>query len=174
MILLNVKNWTSKMTKYTKEQVFVEFNAKVRNYIIGKVNNYHLAEDICSEVFDKVYSKLDSFNSSKASISTWIFTIARNTLIDYYRTRKVDLELNDDIDMEVEEDDEEGLICNKENLEKLSNALKKLSDKEKQVIVFHYYDGKSLKDVAVFMKISYPYAKIIHRAALLKLKNELL
>lgn len=160
------------MNKYTKEQVFIDYNAKVRNYLLGKVNNYHLAEDICSEVFDKVYAKLDTFDDSKASISTWIFTVARNTLIDYYRTRKTDLELKDDINIEVEDSDD-GLICNNENLEKLSNALKKLDDKEKTVIIYHYYENASLKDIAKLMNISYPYVKIIHHKAISKLKKDI-
>lgn len=161
------------MTKYSKEQVFLEFNNKVRNYILSKVNNYHLAEDLCSEVFDKIYSKLDSFDSSIASISTWVFTIVRNTLIDYYRTRKVDLELKDDIDIEVPEEDEDNSICNSENLEKLAEALKHLDDKEKQIIILHYYDNKTLKEIAKLMSISYPYVKIIHRRAIGKLKKYL-
>lgn len=159
------------MSKYTKEQVFIDYNVKVRNYILGKVNNYHLAEDLCSEVFDKIYAKLDTFNDKKASISTWVFTIARNTLIDYYRTRKVDLELKDNIDMEVEDDDEDGLICNSDNLEKLASALKELSEKEKNVIVLHYYDNISLSDACKQMGISYAYIKILHRTAISKLKK---
>ena len=160
------------MTKVNKEQVFVDYNLKVRNYILGKVNNFHLAEDLCSEVFDKIYDKLDTFNSKKASLSTWVFTIARNTLIDYYRTNHVNLELKDDINIEVEEnDDENGLICNTENLEKLADALETLSDKEKKVIIYHYYNGLSLKDACKEIGISYAYIKIIHRTALSKLKK---
>lgn len=155
-----------------REKVFVEYNLKVRNYILGKVNNFHLAEDLCSEVFDKVYAKLDTFNSKKASMSTWIFTIARNTLIDYYRTNHVDLELKDDINIEANQDEnEEGLICNKENLEKLADALQNLNDKEKKVIILHYYNGLSLKDACKEMAISYPYIKIIHHNAISKLKS---
>lgn len=154
-----------------REQVFIEYNLKVRNYLLGKVNNYHLAEDLCSEVFDKIYTKLDTFNSEKASMSTWIFTIARNTLIDYYRTNHVDLELKEDIDIETNQDEEDGLICNKENLEKLADAIQKLNDKERKVIILHYYNRMSLKDACKEMSVSYPYIKIIHRTALSKLKR---
>ena len=61
-----------------REEVFLNYNLKVRNYILGKVNNFHLAEDLCSEVFDKVYAKLDTFNEKKASMSTWICSIVIN------------------------------------------------------------------------------------------------
>lgn len=158
--------------KDLREKVFTDYNLRVRNYILGKVNNFHLAEDLCSEVFDKVYAKIDTFDEKKASLSTWVFTIARNTLIDYYRTNRVNLELKEDINIAYEEDDEDdGLICNSENLEKLADALSQLNDKEKKVIVLHYYDGLSLKDACKSMGISYPYIKIIHRSAISKLQK---
>ena len=159
------------MKKDKREEVFLNYNLKVRNYILGKVNNFHLAEDLCSEVFDKVYAKLDTFNEKKASMSTWIFTIARNTLIDYYRTNRPNLELKDDINIEVNQEDDEGLICNKENLEKLASALESLNDKEKKTIILHYYEGLPLNIACKQMRISYPYIKIIHRTALSKISK---
>ena len=158
------------MSKDKREEVFLNFNLKVRNYILGKVNNFHLAEDLCSQVFDKVYYKLDTFNEKKASMSTWIFTITRNTLIDYYRTNHVNLELKEDINIEAEQDDE-GLICNKENLDKLSEALKSLNDKERKVIILHYYDDIPLNVACKQMGISYVYIKILHRNAISKIKE---
>ena len=121
-------------------------------------------------MFDKVYDKLDTFNKKKASMSTWIFTITRNTLIDYYRTNHVYLELKENINIVAEQDDE-GLICNKENLEKLSEALKSLNDKERKVIVLQYYDSIPLNTVCKKIGISYAYIKIIHRTALSKISK---
>ncbi|MCQ2477227.1 MAG: hypothetical protein MJ125_05255 [Clostridia bacterium] len=42
----------------------------------------------------KIYEKTDSFDESKASLSTWIYTVARNTLTDYYRMRVVTKAMN--------------------------------------------------------------------------------
>lgn len=158
------------MKKDKREEIFLEYNLKVRNYILGKVNNFHLAEDLCSEVFDKIYAKLNTFDNKKASLSTWVFTIARNTLIDYYRTNHQNLELKEDINIEVEQDNE-GLICNTDNLEKLADALNELSEKEKKVIILHYYDNIPLNVACKEMDISYAYIKIIHKTALTKIRK---
>jgi RNA polymerase sigma factor (sigma-70 family) len=45
-----------------------------------------VAEEMTQEVMLKVWKKADSFNGSKASVNTWIFTIARNTRIDFIRS----------------------------------------------------------------------------------------
>ena len=155
------------MTEQEKTKIYEDYAIKVRNFILSKVNDFNLAEDLTSDVFVKVYSKLDSFNDKKASLSTWIFTITRHTLIDYYRTRKVNEELPEDLTYEEDEED----ICTPENLDTLKEGLKKLSNKERDLIVLHYYSKKTLKDIANKMNISYAYAKVLHAKALLKLKN---
>lgn len=155
------------MTEQEKTKIYEDYAIKVKNFILSKVNDFNLAEDLTSDVFVKVYSKLDSFNDKKASLSTWIFTITRHTLIDYYRTRKVNEELPEDLTYEEDEED----ICTPENLDTLKEGLKKLSDKERDLIVLHYYSKETLKDIAKKMDISYAYAKVLHAKALLKLKN---
>lgn len=155
------------MTEQEKTKIYEDYAIKVKNFILSKVNDFNLAEDLTSDVFVKIYSKLDSFNDKKASLSTWIFTITRHTLIDYYRTRKVNEELPEDLTYEEDEED----ICTPENLDILKEGLKKLSDKERDLIVLHYYSKETLKDIAKKMDISYAYAKVLHAKALLKLKN---
>ena len=92
------------ITDTQKEAIYRDYHGKVSGYIRSKINSPQDAEDITANVFLKVYEKLDSFDESKASLSTWIFTIARNTLIDYYRGRKVfeevseEMSVSDDID----------------------------------------------------------------------------
>lgn len=72
-----------------KEKIYREYHGKVYGYILSKIGNPQDAEDIAFEVFLKVYEKLDTYDETKSSLSTWIFTITRNKLTDFYRTRKV-------------------------------------------------------------------------------------
>lgn len=154
------------MTEEEKTKIYEDYSLKVRNFILSKVNDFNLAEDLTSDVFLKVYNNIDKYDPKKSSLSTWIFTIARNRLIDYYRTRKVESELPEDLTYEIEED-----ICNEDNLQMLKESIKSLSNKEKNLILLHYYSRMTLKDAAVKMGISYPYAKILHTKALMKLRK---
>ena len=61
-------------------QIYEEFQPKVRAYVRGKIHDPHDAEDLVSAVFMKVVQKLDSYDPAKASVSTWVYTIARNRL----------------------------------------------------------------------------------------------
>ena len=153
-----------------KNEVYTSYYKKVLGYINGKVCNLSLAEDLCSEVFLKIFEKLDSFDAEKASLSTWIFTITRNRLTDYYRTRRVFEEipetLTDDSCVEAE-------ICNQESLDELADALEKLDSRERDIIILHYYSGCTLKEIAERLGISYAYVKILHNKALALLRGTL-
>ena len=146
-----------------KEKIYTEYFKKVTGYIQSHVENDQEREDIVSEVFLKIYAKLESYDESKASLSTWIYTITKNTVIDYYKSRKNHEVLTESI---LTEDSRDIDI----ELNNLSDALAKLDEKERDLIILHYYNGYTLKCVAKMMNISYIYAKVIHKKAISELR----
>ncbi|MBE5772540.1 MAG: sigma-70 family RNA polymerase sigma factor [Clostridiales bacterium] len=146
------------------EQIYAEFHTKVSAYVRGKVANPHDAEELVSAVFLKVYQKLDSFDPARASISTWIYTITRNTVTDFFRTRRTMVEFSDWMA------DEPSPDLTDEALDALADALLSLNEKERDLIVLHYYNGHTLKTVAEMMGMSYINAKVIHKKALTGLR----
>ena len=152
----------------TYEQVYQDYSRKVMGYIRPRINNPADAEDLHSAIFTKVFEKFSSFDQTKASVSTWIYTIARNTLIDYFRTRKVYDELGDE-DI-VEEDAYQGIL-NEETLGELAQALEKLPQRERDLIIMHYYNNMQLKEIALKLHMSYSNCKLVHNKALMKLRG---
>lgn len=150
------------------ERVYIEFKDKVTRYVRGKIGSEHDSEDVVSDVFVKVLNGLSDFNENKASLSTWIYTITRNAVIDYFRASKQLCELPEEL---CSEDETEQNIINTEMLERLADALERLDERERDVIVLHYYGGRTLKDIARTMGISYSYIKLIHSNALKALRK---
>ncbi|MDO4939913.1 MAG: RNA polymerase sigma factor [Lachnospiraceae bacterium] len=158
------------ITNQLKTEIYENYRTKVLSYIISRVNNADLAEDLCENVFLKVYDKLDTFDDTKASISTWIYTITRNTLTDYYRTRKTFEEIPENYvsSVSVEED-----VCNREMLEKLADALERLDKTSREIIILRYYSGLTIKEIADKLDVSYSYARVLNNNALNNLKKYL-
>lgn len=152
----------------TYEEIFEKYHDRVNYFILGKINDSFVAEDLTSTVFLKVYEKFDTFDDSKASISTWIFTIARNSVIDYYRTTRVFEEVPETLASSEDEIGSELMM--QETLSELTDALEKLPERERDLIILHYYHGLTLKAVGEKMKMSYANVKIVHNKALSKLK----
>lgn len=158
------------MTDEMKESLYNDYYRKVFGYLKGKTSNYHLAEDLASDVFMKVYSKADTFDETKSSVSTWIYTITRNTLTDYFRSRKVFEEIPEELS---DGSDIEATVLDNETLEELADALEKLDERERDIIILRYYKGMKLKDIADVIGISYAYVKLLHNKALMLLKEYL-
>ncbi len=154
----------------TYEQVYQQYDKKIMSYIRSKISNIHEAEDLHSVVFTKIFEKFNTFDQSKASVSTWIYTVARNTLIDYFRVHKVHDELDEG---DIVEDDAYQGILDQETLEELAAALEKLPERERDLIVLHYYKGMQLKEVASRMNMSYSNCKLVHSKALMRLRQHM-
>jgi len=151
-----------------QEEIYLAYKDKVFGYLMGKVGHVQTAEDLCSEVFVKVFSRMEQYDEQKSGISTWIYTITRNTLYDYFRTRHQTDELDENL---AENGDFTESICNEEMLEALADALEKLPERERDLILLRYYQGETLRDIANRFGISYSYAKLLQSNALQKLQN---
>lgn len=156
-------------TTLTNEEIYEQYHDKVFAYIRNHVNQIEDAEDLCSDVFIKIYSKIDTFDASKASISTWIYAMTSNTVIDFYRTNHVHSEIPEDLAEEKSLIEDE--VLNNENLECLAKALKALPQEQMDIIVLRYYRGLTLQEVAEQMNLSYGVTMLRHREALGRLKD---
>ena len=150
------------------DEIYREYKSKVLGYVRSKIGNAEDAEDLCSDIFLKVQKKLPEYDQSRASVSTWIYTITRNAVIDFYRVNKVTEELPEELAVEDETDSE---LLRRETLTELADALQNLSDEERTVVVLHYYEGLSLREIELKTGLSYGQVKLRHNSALKELRN---
>lgn len=151
-----------------KEKIYTNYYPKVRSYIRNRIQNFHDTEDLVSQTFLKIYRNLENFDENRALLSTWIYSIAKNTVIDYFRTQNKVHPLEDNIPSEDIIDDK---ILSNELLDELAIALEKLDERERDIIILHYYHRKTLLVIAERMHISYSYIKVLHRKAISNLKE---
>ena len=146
---------------------------RVCAYFVSKIGYRATAEDLCQDVFERAYRAFPGFDESRASAVTWLFTIARNALTDYYRT----LHRHEPLDQEpapdglTAPDTPEAELLRDETLSLLASALRGLEREDREIIVLHYDRGWTLKEVAERTGISYGMVKYRHRAALKKLRT---
>lgn len=76
----------------TTNQVWQQYAEDVKHYIFSKVKNSNITDDLLQETFLKIHIKLYTLkNSSK--LKSWVFTIARNITLDYFRTNNKVIEI---------------------------------------------------------------------------------
>jgi len=117
-------------------------------WLLRIVRNETVAEDLLSDVFLDVWRRAASFEG-RASVSTWLFAIARYKALSARRAR-LDTELDERITSTVADpaDTPEAALQEKRRGELLRKSLTKLSPEHSEVIDLAYYHGKSVKEVA--------------------------
>ena len=150
--------------------IYAEYRGRVLGYICARVRSRADAEDLCEDVFEKIQLKLDSYDSEKASISTWIYSITRNCVIDFYRRSRPFAEMDENLADDTSVDDK---LLNDETLSELAEALTKLPVDLREIIVLRYYDGKPLTELGKALGLSYGAIKLRHAKALDMLRREM-
>ncbi len=156
------------MTATEQEQLYTTYYDKVLRYVRARIRNEADAEDICADVFEKALRASDSYDREKASPGTWLYAIARNAVIDYFRKTRPAEELPEDLSDDAEPD---GELLRDETLNELAGALERLPSELTDLIVLRYYDGLPLTEVALRLGMSYGTVKLRHQKALMLLRT---
>lgn len=136
-------------------------------------------KDITQEVFIKVWKNLKKFNKNKSQFKTWVFTITRNTIIDYLRKKKsLDFsDLENDEDVPIEDTIESTLPLPDEEYDKLidkellNECLSKLSLDERTVLSLYYDEDMNFREIGEALNKPINTIKSYHLRAIKKLRT---
>jgi len=110
-----------------------------------------MAEDLCNETFYKAYRSLHSFREAEASFSTWLYTIARNTVLSELRkqrTLKMSLEQNPQVAQTMQDVLPEQAVIRGEQATKVREAINALPEKQRSAIILREFDGMDYQEIA--------------------------
>ena len=151
------------------------FWVDVFSFVMKKVQNENVADEITVSVFSKVLAKLDLYDPN-FQFKTWILTIAQNTIIDYWRKKSRESEDSTDnfdgfknhLALSPEE-----LLISEEDEEQILSIIESLDANYKDIIQLRFFEEKSIKEIAEEQNITIANTKVrIMRAK--KLLAELL
>ena len=132
------------------------FMPRVYRYISFRISDENMAQDLTSIVFEKALTKFGGFNPQKASFSTWIFTIACNTVIDHYRVYKKheDVVTNVETKTMAQYPSPEDEVIKAENTKRLRIFLSRLNKREQEAIILKYSNGMSNREIGEILNLT--------------------
>lgn len=143
----------------------------IYSFVYRYVNNKQEAEDITQEAFVKVWRHLKRFDRDK-NFKTWIFTIAKNTSIDFLRTKKKLMSFSEMTDLIVDPAPPLFELVEQQRMsQNVKIAIANLSDKYRRVFSFRYEQGFTFWQIAKSLGESVNTVKSRHRRALITLKK---
>src|SRR5271170_4039259 len=144
------------------DQLIVRFQHRLLRYLLFLTGNREMAEDLFQEVWMRVLTRGGQFNG-KARFETWLFTIARNLVIDQRRKRTMssldelfEVGSDDDRPMSFEVADGEPTpfdrFANLEDRQRIAAALMELDTLHREVLVLRFHEELSLEEIAKVTK----------------------
>lgn len=167
------------------QRLFNKFSPLIKAFAIRQSavgEQASLSEELVQETMVKIWQKAGSFNPKKASASTWIFTIARNTRIDllrktarHHQNRISNDHSEDGFDVEdiwIENEDEDAFnqLVKQRNSEMLHKSIKELPHEQEFILKKVYLEDKSHTEIAEELNLPLGTVKSRVRLALTKLR----
>lgn len=156
------------------EQAFTFFynhyKDKIYRFIYFKVSHEERADDLVNDTFIKVFHYLRDGEDEIGNFQAFLYKTARNLVIDFYRTRKQEVSLENSLEIasETEIDQEVNYVINMENIEK---AVKKLPDDYNQVLTLKFINNLNFQEISEITGKSAGTCRVLAHRGVKKLKQ---
>ena len=154
------------------DELYQRYSPRVFGYLLQRLNgNVEEAEDLTTDVFTRVYAKIDGFQPQGAPLSAWVFRIAHNRLIDSVRRRPRQVQVALDDAPELTAGPVFGGIDQQVALDQIKAGLARLTPEQRQVIVLRFLEGKSLAETAAIVNRNEDAVKKLQARGLASLRR---
>jgi RNA polymerase sigma-70 factor (ECF subfamily) len=146
---------------------YVQYYDKIYRYLYFRsYEDPELAQDLTSETFLKAFEKLDTFNP-EFNFSTWLYAIARNTLVDHFRKKstKLDTSIEDYIEIIPSTDDIPNQLDKDLKKDTLLKQAHTLPEKYREIILLKYFNDYSNEEISEMLDLNTNTIRVtLHRA----------
>jgi RNA polymerase sigma-70 factor (ECF subfamily) len=155
--------------------LFEHFAPRIKAFMQRSGASEANAEELAQEAMLSVWRKAALFDPQSAGAAGWIFTIARNLRIDYYRreSRGGMIEASD-VEIEFQIDDAplpDSILTTSQSEDRVRSALTKLSGDQMRVVELSFFEEKAHAEIAQILGIPLGTVKSRLRLAMARLRN---
>jgi len=152
------------------DEAFRQFNVQLYRYILVRCSHRkEIAEELTQDVFIQAWEKKELFNSNKSSLKNWLYIIARNKVIDFFRKNKVSVsleEIDNFVAAERTDQIETDLI-----MEDVIKKISLLKDEEQDILILRYLQEFEIHEIEKIVNKKYSATKVMLHRAMQKLKK---
>lgn len=129
------------------DAVYVEQLPRIYNYFRFRLGGGTEAEELTAATFEKAWRARHRYRRDVAAFSTWLLRIARNLAVDYLRSRRTVLPIDDALEFAGEEDHAAQLELTSD-LDRLAKLTAALADRERELIALKYGASLTNREIA--------------------------
>jgi len=151
--------------------LYDEYFDRIARYIYARLGNRNEAEDLAGDVFLKALESLKSYKERGVPMQAWLFRIAHNVLVDRLRKRGKTATVPIDSVTIVAGEDPAAIAAKNIEMERVNEAMQKLTPEQREVVRLRFFGGLSSKEVGAILRKSDGAVREMQRAAIVKLRG---
>jgi RNA polymerase sigma-70 factor (ECF subfamily) len=153
-------------------ELYVRHLEEIYRYVFYKVGNQKRAEDLTEQIFLNAWEAIDDYQLRGYPFSSWLYRIAHNAVVDYYRTKKDERPLDSvAFALADESPGPEETVMKKREVSRLLEALAQLSEERQELIILRFVEGLSHAQVAQILNKSEGACRVMQHRALASLSD---
>ncbi|MGL4912665.1 MAG: RNA polymerase sigma factor [Romboutsia sp.] len=170
-----IKKIKKRNSKSAADELISKYYKEIYVYVYKQISDKELSMDLTQEIFISVLKSISNFDESKASFRTWLYRIATNKVVDYFRSKNYkyntttetieDTQIYDETDFTVS-------LEHKEDVEKIQNIVNKLSSEHQEIFRLKIFLESTFIEISEILKIPESTVKTKYYLIIKKVKNE--
>lgn len=169
-----IKRIKKKSCRKSSDELVSKYYKEIYVYVYKQTSDKELSMDLTQEIFISLLKGIHNFDASKASFRTWLYRIATNKVVDYYRSKnykytrviepieEVQLEYKEDFVVKLEQ---------KEDVEKIQNIVNKLDTEYQEIFRLKIFLESTFLEIATTLEIPESTVKTKYYSIIKKIKK---
>lgn len=150
--------------------LYDRYQPQIYRFVYLKVSHREEAEDLTHQVFLQAWKHIETYRFQGFPFSSWLYRIARNQVIDHYRTKKIHFDIEEIEETRGEDFNIQELDVNLD-MERVQHAIKKLPLDHQDVIIMRFVEDMTPKEIAIVLEKSDTAIRILQHRAIKNLKH---
>ena len=150
--------------------LYARYHRSIYRYLFYRTGDPQVAEDLTSDVFLKMVESLRGWRMDGAPIQAWLFLVARNLVIDFYRRTSAHPLVAIDENLDEAGQDVDKTVDHRLTSDELARALSRLDSLQRDVLLLRFVEGMPLAETADVLHKSVNATKALQRRALIALR----
>ncbi|MFA6098351.1 MAG: sigma-70 family RNA polymerase sigma factor [Patescibacteria group bacterium] len=153
-------------------ELYEAYIEKIYSFVFYRTMHREIAEDLVSQIFLKALERINSYDETRGAFSSWLYSIARNTVIDHYRTKRDHEDIDSQWSLAMDGDLYEQ-SADRHLLEKVIRHLNLLNTEQRDLLIMKIWDELTYKEIAEIIGKTPANCKMIFYRTIHKLRQEL-
>ena len=143
----------------------------VYRFVYFRVSTREDAQDLTEETFVSIFEHIGTYNERGLPFEAWVYRITRNKIIDYYRSKKKTVSLEESADYPDEKQNPERETERQLTKEYIMDCVRHLPESYQEIIILKYIEDKTNEEISELLDKPLAHVRVLQSRAVQKLRT---